>query len=73
MDPNFIQKRMQEIQQSEDVAANFGKLISGRAGYKAVIEKKYIPTICKNCGTTLDDSEKFCHECGTKVEKEAKK
>lgn len=39
MDANFIQKRMNELQNNEDVASAFGKLISGRSGYKAVIEK----------------------------------
>ena len=40
MDANFIQKRMQELQQNEDVANAFGRLVSGKSNYKAVIEKK---------------------------------
>lgn len=73
VDANFIQKKMQEIQNNEEFASAFGQLISGRAGYKPVIEKKYVPIVCKNCGTILDESEKFCHECGTKAEKPEKK
>lgn len=69
MDANFIQKRMNELQQNDAVADAFGKLISGRAGYRAVIEKKHIPVKCKHCGIILEDTQKFCHECGTKVEK----
>ncbi|MEK6913044.1 MAG: hypothetical protein AABW47_00025 [Nanoarchaeota archaeon] len=69
MDANFIQKRMNEMQQSDEFASVMGKLLSGRPGYKPVIEKKYVPLKCKKCSIVLDDSEKFCHECGTKVEK----
>ena len=70
MDANFIQKRMDEIQSSDEFSDVFSKLVSGgRAGYKAVIEKKQIVIKCKNCQTILDSIEKFCHECGTKVEK----
>jgi hypothetical protein len=69
MDAGFIQKRMNEMQQSEEFAATMGKILSGRPGYKPVVEKKYVPLKCKKCGAILDDSEKFCHECGTRVEK----
>lgn len=72
MDANFMQKRIQELQQSEDISSAFGKLISGKSGYKAVIEKKHIPIKCNNCNTIVDESQKFCHECGTKVEKTGK-
>jgi uncharacterized OB-fold protein len=71
MDANFIQKRMDEIQSSDEFSDVFSKLVSGgRAGYKAVIEKKPIIIKCKNCQTILDPIEKFCHECGAKVEKD---
>ncbi len=69
MEQNFIQKRMNEIQQSDDFALALGKLVSGKSNYKPVIEKKQIEIKCKNCGIVLDECEKFCHECGTKVEK----
>ena len=70
MDPNFIQKRMQEIQSSEDFVDAFSKIVSGgRAGYRAVIEKKQIIIQCHNCKNVLEVSDKFCRECGTKVEK----
>ncbi len=47
----------------------FSKLVSGgKAGYKAVIErKKEVPT-CKKCGKELEGIEKFCPECGEKTE-----
>ncbi|MEM4153040.1 MAG: hypothetical protein QXK80_02920 [Candidatus Pacearchaeota archaeon] len=50
----------------------FGKLISGRSGYIPVQEKRVEPLICKNCHFHLSGEEKFCPECGTKVEKEQK-
>ena len=34
-----MQMRMQEIQQSESFSDVLGKLLSGKAGYKPVIEK----------------------------------
>lgn len=69
MDAGFIQKRMNELQNDASFQNALGKLVSGRSGYKPVIEKKYVPLKCKSCSTILDDSEKFCHECGKKVEK----
>lgn len=69
MDANFMQKRMSEIQNEDSFADALGKLVSGRAGYKPVIEKKPIVVKCTNCSTVLDECQKFCHECGTKVEK----
>jgi rRNA maturation endonuclease Nob1 len=73
MDANFMQQRMNEIQANsanDDAFQNaLGKLFSGKSGYKPVIETKQIIIRCKSCSTVLDDCEKFCHECGTKVEK----
>ncbi len=69
MDANNIQMRMQEIQQTDAFADVFGKLISGRAGYKPVIEKKTEVLMCKECKTPLlVQKQKFCHECGKKME-----
>jgi len=64
-----MQKRMNELQNDSSFQDAFGKLVSGRAGYKPVIEKKPIVVKCKNCSTTLEENQKFCHECGTKVER----
>ena len=61
---------MQEIQSSEEFADAFSKIVSGgRAGYHAVIEKKHVIIQCQNCKNVLEVSDKFCRECGTKVEK----
>mgnify|MGYP001616563547 CR=1 FL=1 len=69
MDPNNMQMRMQEIQQDESFANVLGKLLSGREGYKPVIEKKQEILMCKICMTPLlIQKQKFCHECGVKME-----
>ncbi len=67
MDPGFVQKRMDEIQREESFSSAFSKIVSGRPGYKAVIEKKPIIIICNGCGKQLEEGIKFCSECGTKV------
>jgi len=77
MDANSLQKRMSDIQNnaSNDTAFQnaLGKLFSGRAGYKPVIETKQVIIKCKSCGKVLEDTQKFCDECGTRVELPQKK
>lgn len=63
------QKEQEDMQKNQSFIDAFSKIVSGRPGYKASIEYKHIIIKCKNCRTVLDDNEKFCHECGTKVEK----
>jgi len=67
MDPNHTQKRMQEIQREESFASAFSKIVSGRPGYKAVIEKKPVIIKCIGCGKQLEEGIKFCPDCGKKV------
>lgn len=50
----------------------YSQIVSGKKGYKAVIERKVEPLKCSKCGTQLDPIEKFCHECGAKIEKTGK-
>lgn len=73
MDANNIQHRMNEIQADASFAGALGKLLSGRPGYKPVIESKQIIVRCKNCNKIMDDSQKFCDECGARVERPHKK
>jgi len=47
----------------------FSYILSGKKGYKAVIERKVEPVTCSNCGVVLKGEEKFCPECGTKIAK----
>ena len=68
MEANYIQERMNEIQKNEEFADAFSKILSGKSGYKAVIEKKKIIIKCSGCGMMFDSPVKFCCECGTKLE-----
>lgn len=52
---------------SDSVAEAFGFLVSGKKGYKTVIERKVEPVKCSGCNVILQDSVKFCPECGRKV------
>ena len=67
MEANDTQRRMQQIQREESFASAFSKIVSGRPGYKAVIEKKPIMIKCNGCNKILEENIKFCPECGTKV------
>lgn len=70
MDASYIQSRMEEIQKNDEISDAFSKIVSGgRGGYKTVIEKKPMVIKCSKCHTNLDAKQKFCHECGTKIEK----
>ena len=50
----------------------FGKLISGKSRYTPIIEKRQELLVCSNCHTQLTGDEKFCPQCGTKIEKKNK-
>ena len=66
-----FQKRMEEMQKNDTVLDAYSRIVSGgKSGYKAVIEKKKITLRCKSCSTILEDNQKFCHECGMKVERQ---
>ena len=67
MDASDTQKRMQQIQREESFASAFSQIVSGRPGYKAVIEKKPVKIICRKCGKHLEEGIKFCPDCGTKI------
>jgi rRNA maturation endonuclease Nob1 len=60
------QKIQQDLQRSDEFLNVFSKVVSGKAGYKAVIEMKPITAKCPGCSTVLDERQKFCHECGAK-------
>lgn len=66
------QQGQSDLQRSDEFANIFSKVVSGKAGYKVVIEMKPILNKC-SCGTNLDERQKFCHECGAKNEHYGKK
>src|SRR3989344_1553196 len=53
------------------VKDTLGQLFSGKKGYK--VKDDIIIKPCKNCRKPVKSTEKFCQECGTKVEDEIKR
>lgn len=52
----------------------FSRLVSGgKYGYKTIIEKRKEQPKCNKCDFLLRGSEKFCPQCGAKVEEEKKR
>ncbi|MCS7134263.1 MAG: hypothetical protein NZ889_00165 [Candidatus Pacearchaeota archaeon] len=51
-----------------EVKKAFGKLLTGRSNYIPVEEKPQPK--CPNCKIFLSGDEKFCPECGTKLQQE---
>lgn len=45
----------------------FGFLLSGKKGYKPVMERRVEPKKCPQCSIFLKDEVKFCPECGAKL------
>ena len=60
---------LRKFQDSEAIQDVYSQLVSGRKGYKAVIERRKDPIKCPNaqCGKILEGTEKFCPDCGTKT------
>lgn len=58
---------LRQYQDSADMAALMGRIVSGKHGYKAVIERKKEILKCGQCAKILDGIEKFCPECGNKL------
>ena len=52
------------------IKSTLGELLSGKKGYKVIDEPIIRP--CRNCKKLVKSTEKFCSECGTKVELEIK-
>ena len=60
---------LSEYQNDSKVMEIVSKLVSGGLyGYETVIEKKEEPKKCPNCNITLKGIEKFCPECGAKMD-----
>ncbi|MFZ5954955.1 MAG: hypothetical protein ACOYT4_00885 [Nanoarchaeota archaeon] len=50
----------------DKVKSIMGKILSGRDGYEPIIEVRKDIKKCE-CGKILEGNEKFCPECGKKV------
>lgn len=58
---------LRKFQREDAIQDAFSKLVSGKPGYKTVIEKKKIPPKCEKCGRGGDVDQKFCPQCGGKM------
>jgi RNA polymerase subunit RPABC4/transcription elongation factor Spt4 len=66
MGSNLDLRKFQDVDSVEDA---FGKIVSGKSGYKPVIERRVDPIQCKKCGSIVDGHKNFCPQCGGKLEK----
>lgn len=55
---------LRKYQNGMDIQDAYSKIVSGKKGYKAVIERKIIPPKCVKCGRGGDNDQKFCPQCG---------
>lgn len=58
---------LRKFEEGESIQEAFSKLVSGKVGYKAVIERKKIPPKCVKCGRGGEIEQKFCSQCGGKM------
>ncbi len=59
---------LRKYQDSEAVQEVFSKVVSGRKGYKAIIERKKEIPKCPGCSKAIEEeTAKFCSECGCKL------
>ncbi|MEI6732134.1 MAG: zinc ribbon domain-containing protein [archaeon] len=58
---------LRKYQDPTSIQDAFSKVVSGKSGYKAVIERKKLPPKCTKCGRGGDVDQKFCPQCGGKM------
>ena len=58
---------LRKYQDSESIQDAFSALVSGKKGYKTIIERKKPNPKCNKCGRQGAPEEKFCRECGGKM------
>ncbi|MEK6825764.1 MAG: zinc ribbon domain-containing protein [Nanoarchaeota archaeon] len=58
---------LRKYQEEEALQEAFSKVVSGKSGYKTIIERKKIPPKCIQCGRGGDQEQKFCAQCGGKM------
>ncbi len=56
---------------NSQVKSTLGELFSGKKGYQ--VKEEPIIRPCRTCKKPVKSTEKFCQECGTKVELEIKR
>lgn len=58
---------LRKYQKPDAIEDAYSKIVSGKAGYKAIIERKKILPKCSKCNRGGDDGQKFCPQCGGKM------
>lgn len=58
---------LRKYQDADSIQDAFSKVVSGKMGYKAVIERKKTPPKCEKCGRGGDVDQKFCPQCGGRM------
>ena len=58
---------LRKFEDGTAIADAYSQLVSGKRGYKAVIERKKPKPSCVKCGRGGDEGQKFCPQCGGKM------
>ena len=58
---------LRKYEDADSIQDAFAALVSGKKGYKTVIERKKLLPKCGKCGRKGSEEEKFCRECGGKM------
>jgi len=58
---------LRNFQDPTAIESAFSALVSGKKGYKTVIERKKDIPKCPKCSKALEGEEKFCPECGQRI------
>jgi len=62
---------LRKYQDGSAIEDAFGKILSGKSGYKPIIEKRIDPVKCLKCGMMIVSDKKFCPGCGELVVRKA--
>ena len=62
-----LRKYQVEGEEHDKIRSIMVKILSGKEGYEAIVEKREEIKKCSNCQWRLEGGEKFCPECGIKV------
>lgn len=58
---------LRRYQNSESIEDAFSRMVSGKLGYKTIIERRPDVIFCPKCNKSLGEETKFCPDCGSKA------